>query len=81
MKEEHRHMLEKGFEVVAEHVKEIVNDHKVLPSEISIPYCENGRWIRLTLGISPVRDEDPDKEQLYNANTENPTDNQTARND
>ena len=79
MKDEQRHMLEKGFEVVAEHVKEIVNEHSVLPSEISIPYHENGRWIRLRLSISPVRDEDPEdgkwSRELPDADTANPTDN------
>lgn len=73
MKEEQKHMLEEGFKVVAEHVQDIVDNHNVIPAEISIPYEENGRWIRLTLSISPVRDQDPEagiwKRELPDENT------------
>ena len=59
--DEQKHMLEKGFEVLSEHVRDLIENHSVMPAEISIPYKENGRWIRLRLVMSPVKDEDPEE--------------------
>ena len=58
---EQKHMLEEGFKVLAEHVKDVVENHDEIPSCISIPYHEGDRWIRLHLDISPVRDADPEQ--------------------
>ena len=61
---EQKDMLWGGFKVLTEHVKEIINEHRVLPAEISIPYHSNGKWIRLRLTISPTRTENEKDEEL-----------------
>ena len=62
---EHKEMIEKGFELLTEHVEDMLEHHKVMPASISIPYNdeESGRWIRLTLEMSRVKDIDP--EEIY----------------
>ena len=53
--EKDKHFLKKGFEVITKHVNDILENHNVIPATVSIPYHENGEWIRLSLNISAVR--------------------------
>ena len=58
---EEKHFLEKAFEVLTEHVKDTVEDPHPLPGRISIPYHENGKWIRVSLDMSPIQKEIEEK--------------------
>ena len=58
---EEKHFLEKAFEVLTEHVKDVIKNHDVLPHRISVPYHENGKWIRVSMDMSPIRKEVEEK--------------------
>ena len=59
--EDQKAMIEGAFERLSEEVKDMLENHKVLPSSISIPYHKDGKWIRLNLTMSAVQDVDPEE--------------------
>ena len=56
-----KQMLSDCFDVLTEHVNGIIDNHNVMPHEISVPFESGGRWMRLRLTISPIQSTDPEE--------------------
>ena len=56
----HREMIGKCFELIKADIQNLCDGVGPMPSRISIPYEEDGKWVRLSVDITPIRDADPE---------------------
>lgn len=56
--EQHKRLVRDGMELLNQQVREVLLEEHPLPSVVSVPYHdeESGKWVRLSLKISPMRD-------------------------